>query len=73
MDIKKNQSVTWIWVTATVIFCSLFALVFIPRAAAQGSLNLPSPEQTENTQAQERNYINIMQNVYRLILRNYVE
>ncbi|MDR0320618.1 MAG: S41 family peptidase [Treponema sp.] len=73
MDIKKNQSVTWIWVTATVIFCSLFALVFIPRAAAQGSMNSSLPEQPENTQAQVRNYTNIMQNVYNLILRTYVD
>jgi len=67
MDIKQNKSsFTWVWITATVVFCALFTLAIIPGAAAQGNLQ---PAQ----QAQARNYSSIMQTVLELILRNYVD
>ena len=65
MENKHNKSpFTWVWVTATIIFCALFTLAFIPGAAAQGNAQSP--------QAQ-RNYTGIMQNVFDFILRGYVE
>jgi len=63
MDIKqKKPSFTWVWVTATFIFCVLFTFALIPGAAAQG-----------NSQGSNRNQFNILQNVFNFILDNYVE
>ncbi|MCL2442775.1 MAG: S41 family peptidase [Treponema sp.] len=70
MNIKhKKPSFAWVWITATVIFCILFSFALIPGVAAQGSANT----ETENTQTQIRNYLNIMQNVYDFIIRGYVD
>jgi carboxyl-terminal processing protease len=72
MDIKyKKSPFTWVWITATVIFCLLFTFALIPGASAQGNLQLPSG--MGSTQGQVRNYTSIMQNVYDFIIRNYVE
>lgn len=72
MDIKiKKPAYTWVWVTATAIFCILFTFAFIQGAAAQGGAQ--STGGTSNTQSQVRNYTNIMQNVFEYILRGYID
>jgi len=72
MDIKyKKSPFTWVWITATVIFCMLFTFALIPGAAAQGNVQPSSGAGT--TQAQVRNYSSIMQNVFDFITRSYVE
>jgi len=71
MDTKiKKPSLTWVWITATALFCVLFAFTLIP-AAAQGSTQ--STNRTQFSQTQARNYTNIMQNVFDYILRSYVD
>jgi carboxyl-terminal processing protease len=63
MDLKRNKPViTWVWIVSTAILCTLFSLVLIPGAAAQG-----------NPDARTQNYFNTIQNVFEFILRNYVE
>ena len=70
MEIKHNKSpFTWVWVCATVFFCILFTFALIPRASAQGITQSPGL----SLQTQSRNYTNIMQNVFELILRGYVD
>jgi len=65
MEIKHNKSpLTWVWITATVIFCALFAFALVPGASAQGNIQ---------PHVQARNYTSIMQNVFDFILRGYVE
>jgi len=66
MEIKiKKPSFTWVWITATVLFCALFTFALIPGVSAQGT-TAPSPTQV-------RNYTNIMHQVFDFILRGYVE
>jgi len=66
MEIKiKKPSFTWVWITATVLFCAIFTFALIPGVSAQGT----SPA----TPAQVRNYTNIMHQVYDFILRSYVD
>jgi carboxyl-terminal processing protease len=68
MDIKQNKlAYKWVWVTATAVFCILFAFALIPGAAAQAN------SLSAGSSAQTRNYSNTMQNVFDFILRNYVE
>jgi len=70
MNIKQNKSsFAWMWVIVTAIFCILFSFALIPGAAAQQNANI----ETDNVQAQIRNYINVMQNVYDFVLRGYVD
>ena len=63
MDLKRNKSsYKWVWITATVVFCSLFTFALIP-AAAQG-----------NTSPTRRaSYGDMMQNVFDYIINNYVD
>jgi carboxyl-terminal processing protease len=66
MKINQNKSsLKWVWIAATVVLCLIFTFAFIPAAAAQGS--------SAGTSSQSRGYISTMQNVFDLILRNYVE
>jgi len=70
MEIKHNKSqFTWVWIIASVIFCLLFTFALIPGVSAQGSIQSPGL----SSQAQTRNYANIMQNVFDFILRGYVD
>jgi len=64
----KNSSYKWVWIAATVVFCTLFSFALIPGAAAQSN----AAAGTANS-AQVRNYTSIMQNVFDFIIRNYVE
>jgi len=70
MDLNNNKPrFKWMWISAIVAFCVLFAFTFISKAAAQGNA---ASSQGTNTQ-QVRNYTGIMQNVFDFIVRNYVE
>jgi len=73
MDIKyKKTSLTWVWITATVIFCALFTFALIPAASAQ--VNPPvGIAQPSGTQSQMRSYYNTIQRVFDFIINHYVE
>ncbi|MCL2802009.1 MAG: S41 family peptidase [Treponema sp.] len=72
MEVKPNKSpFTWVWIAATAMFCALFTFALIPGVSAQGAAE--SNNAPAYTQAQVRNYTNIMQQVFDYILRSYVE
>ncbi|MDR3019852.1 MAG: S41 family peptidase [Treponema sp.] len=60
----KKSSYTWIWVSATALFCIMFAFALIPGVAAQGA---------SDSSSSPRNYTSVMQTVFDFIIRNYVE
>ena len=68
---RRKLPFTWVWITATAVFCALFTFALLPGAAAQGNSQsvLPGVNQTQ----QGRRYHSIMQNVFNFIQSHYVE
>jgi len=68
---QDKSSFTWIWITATIVLCSLFTFTLIPGAAAQGNSDSSFPGLSQSSQ--NRKYFSLMQSVFDFIQQHYVQ